>query len=170
MKGTERTLLVCAALLLFAPSAATAANEDTASVAKIRKYCGEIDASLTKLRKVVRDLAGQSAEGGQLEAFYSGKDPVKLTATCFGETGKLVEEYYFREGLLVFACTVRHVYTAPLSGRTARREENRCYFERGRMIRWTGPDGKEIPSSDGSFRKQEGRVLGNAAELLDKLR
>jgi hypothetical protein len=90
--------LICLACFLVIAAAIRAADPSVEEKVKvIRARYAEIERDLKDCRQVKRDLPGESAEGGELTAWFKGRSLQKLSARFFGESGKALEEYYFRQ-------------------------------------------------------------------------
>lgn len=106
-------------------------------IATIRARYAEIEREVPSYRTVRRDVMDESLEGGYLDAYYRGAELRKITVMHYGETGSASTEYYFWGERLFFVYRQDHTYDEPLSGRIARTETDRLYFEDdGRLVRW----------------------------------
>jgi hypothetical protein len=114
----------------------------------IKKIVAEytnINSDTAKFRKEEKKVFGQSSEGGSLEKYYDGKTLRKAILILFGETGKLVSEYYFLNLELIFVHENDLTYNAPFYlGKTEIKSEevNKFYFKNQRLIRWSVNDSK----------------------------
>ena len=127
----------------------------------IRAHYSEIEGSLKRCKQVKRDLAGESAEGGELIGYLQDRTVRKLSATFMGETGKAVEEYYFWENQLIFVHRVESNYTKPMSGVVKNKTEERFNFPDGKLIHWLDAQGKDaVTSAEKATR--EGELLASA--------
>jgi hypothetical protein len=137
-----------AAMFLTASLSLRAADSSVEEKIKtIRGHYSEIEGSLKNCKQVKRDLPGESAEGGELAAYFKGPSLRKLSAKFLGESGKALEEYYFWEDQLIFVLRVESHYTKPMSGVTKEKTEERFYFADGNMIRWLDAQKKDMPAS-----------------------
>lgn len=130
-------------------------------VKSIRGKYAEIESELKDCRQVKRDLPDESAEGGELTAYFKGATLRKLSARFFGETGKALEEFYFVENELIFVLRADTRYTKPNSGVVKNKTEQRFYFADGKLIRWLNPDNKDV-TSDPSKPERERELLDAA--------
>jgi hypothetical protein len=115
-------------------------------VKAIRAKYAQIEKGLKDARQVKQDLPGESAEGGELMAWFRDRSVAKLSATFFGETGKAVEEYYFWDSELIFVFRVEWHYTKPISGVVKSKTEERFYFSDSKLIRGLDGQKKEVTS------------------------
>jgi len=140
--------------LLAAMSMSAADPSAEEKIKSIRAKCAQIEKGLKEARQVKRDLPDESAEGGELKAWFRDRSVAKLSATFFGESGKAVEEYYFWDSELIFVFRVESHYTKPMSGVVKTKTEDRFYFADGKLIRWLDPAKKEV-TSNVSTRERE---------------
>ncbi len=148
----------------FSPSVRACASVD--AIDTIRSHYTAINKNLSRYRKVKKELSGLSAEGGELEAYSDGNSIKKIVATHFGETGKAVEEFYYRDGQLIFVFRKDFQYDKPLSGKTISTKENRFYFNNDRLIRWIGEKGKQITPKQSEYGAKQREYLESSAEFL----
>jgi len=151
--------LLVIAWLLSAVSIGAADPAVEEKIKAIRVKYAQIEKGLKDARQVKRDLPGESAEGGQLTAWFRDRSVTKLSATFFGETGKAIEEYYFWDSELIFVFRVESHYTMPMSGVVKNKTEERFYFADAKLIRWLGPAKKEVTSS---VSERERELLASA--------
>lgn len=126
-------------------------------IKKINTEYININKDSSKFRLEQKSITGQSSEGGALEKFYDGKILRKVVLTLYGETGKLVCEYYFlnQQVILIYDKTV--TYKSPIYMEkpvVKSREENKFYFKDQRLIRWIGNDSK-VPDGVLYLEKEE---------------
>jgi hypothetical protein len=92
-----------------------------------------------------------------------------MVATFYGETGRAIEEFYFWDGRLFFVLRTQAFYDQPF-GRVVRTEQNRFYFERGRLIQWLDAKNKPVALSGPAVRRRERDLLGDARTFATLLR
>lgn len=135
----------------------------------IRQRYAEVEGELKQGRQVKRDLPGESAEGGELTAYFKENSLRKLAARFYGESGQALEEYYFWEGQLFFVLRTESRYTRPLSGVVKSKTDERFYFDAGRLIQWLGSDKKPVAlGPEGQERGRE--LLAQARKLSGMVR
>ena len=88
--------------------------------------------------------------------------PKKVVVEHLAEMGKVVEEYYFFNGRLLFCFRRTYQYDKPF-GQVAGCLEDRYYFHFHHMVRWLDNSKNEISSKDKNFAAEEERVLLNSA-------
>ena len=97
-----------------------------------------------------------------MTAYLDGSNVVKVVANFYGEGGKAYEEYYYQDGKLIFVYRKDSIYTRHMSVRVGRTTEERFYFNDGQLIRWVGPGGKQVPSSNGAYQKKQADYIDTA--------
>jgi hypothetical protein len=137
------------------------------SISSIRGRYAAINRNLSKYRVVKKELSGFSTEGGELVAYVEGASVVKMAATHMGETGRSLEEFYYRDGELIFVFYRRETYDAPMSGRVSKTAEERFYFADGRLIRWLDSRGRAVASARGEYREAQARYLGSSRRFVE---
>ena len=157
-------LLCLACLVLFVAAANAADSSIEQKVKRIRAQYGQIERGLKQCRQVKRDLPGESAEGGELMAYFKDRSVEKLSAKFFGETGRALEEYYFWDSELIFVLRVESAYTKPMSGVVKSKTEERFYFADGKLIRWLGNGNKPV-SLGAESDKRAAELLESAAKF-----
>lgn len=161
-------VIVC----FFVAAAALGADDPSVEekIRSIRAQYGEIESQLKECRQVKRDLPDESAEGGELTAYFKDASPRKLSARFFGEIGRTLEEYYFaKDNKLMFVLRVEIHYTKPMSGVTKNKTEQRFYFADGKLIRWLNPDNKDV-TADPAMPERERELLASAQKYLEMVR
>ena len=123
-------------------------------VKSIRAKYAEIERELKDCRQVKRDLPDESAEGGELVAYFKGSNLRKLSTKLFGETGNLAEEYYFAGNELIFVFRAETRFSGPNSGVVREKTEQRFYFADGKLIRWLDRDHKEVTKDSSKFERE----------------
>ena len=154
--------------LVFAFSFEAKANfQDTnALVTKIRARYLQINKGVKTYRKVKKDAEGFSLEGGEMTAYFSNKEVVKISAVFYGETHRTTADFYFQDGKLIFVYQVRGNYTEPMSGKIASRVESRFYFSEDRLIKWLeGKKDKNVSDQEGT--EMQNTWIEDAKKLVD---
>jgi len=162
----NKSLLV--ALLFVSASAQAAGPSVEGKITTIRARYAEIERGLKACRQVKRALPGESAEGGELKAYFKDRSVEKLSATFFGETGKALEEYYFWNSELIFVFRVESRYTEPMSGVVKTKTEERFYFAEGKLIRWLDAQKKDLTAS-AEKANRESELLASAKKYAARI-
>ena len=158
-------MLTMAGVILTLLGAAAAQSTDP--IDSIRQHYAKINQNVKLYRRVKKNLSGFSAEGGELIAYFHGPTVMKMTATFFGETGRSNEEYYFWDGKLIFILSTESHYNKPLSGKVARKIENRFYFKDDKLIRWLDENGKEVASDSAEYAPKQDDYLKMSKQFVD---
>lgn len=136
----------------------------------IRKQYAAINKGVRRYKKVKKELSGFSLEGGELIAYFHGPAIVKIVANHFGESGRASEEYYYRNGKLIFVFRKDYRYDRPMSGKVVSTQENRFYFQNDRLLRWVNEDGKQIAPTIDEFKQKQDEYLESSSKFLDGAR
>jgi len=134
--------------------------DDTASIiVNIRNEFKKINSDTKRLRLVTRDLEDISSEGGVLKLFYDKSNLRKAILIAYGETGKSVTDYYFKNGKLIFIYTQNKFYDKSIYDNTQpkiqKEEDNRFYFLNEKLIRWIDKNNKIVSSKEYSRKAKE---------------
>ena len=168
---TVATILVSAALTNFAAPISVAAQfQSEDEIASIRQHYARINRSAAKYKKVKKDLSGFSAEGGVLVAYFDGPAIMKIVATFYGESGKAAEDYYYRDGQLIFLLRTDYRYNRPLSGKVVKTTENRFYFNGDKLIRWIDESGKQVAADTNEYQEKQKDYLDTSKQFTEDAR
>ena len=135
------------------------------SIQTIRERYATINKSASAYKSVKKKLSRFSAGGGDLIAYFDGQKIMKIVASHLGESGRAIEEYYYWDDRLIFIYRKDSIYDSPTSGKVARTEENRFYFDNNRLIRWIDENAKQAPSSNSEYQKKEKDYLKLSSEF-----
>jgi len=175
-------VLTGAAVFIFCVSIASADPR----IADIRKEYQTVRGALSAYTQEAVELDGYSTEGGTAKAFRDAKGNIRLIRVeLCGESGKVFEEYYYRNGLLLFAFYEHHRYNVPfnVSKETAKElgiepfdpkktkiTEDRYYFDKGTMIKWLDEEKKDVEIKSKEFRDAAKEVIDLSNEMLAKFK
>lgn len=170
-----RTLLVAfplAFVFLVSNENAFAVTSPQAAdpIAAIRQQYTAINKRAPRLRKVKKELSGFSTEGGELVAYFEGRAVVKMVATYYGETGRTVEEFYYRDAKLIFAFRKVLNYDRPLSGKVVSTSEERFYFNNDQLIRWIDQDKKQVEANNPDYAGKQAEYLEYSSKFQSAAR
>ena len=136
-------------------------------------YVNSNEASFSTVNGKVN--ANTSEEADVLTYLHEGK-PVKVRIEFSGETGKLVSEYYIKDGQLLYASDQQHTYNRPVSMDSTKAAalgssewhdptksivlKDQFFFWNGKLIKWV--DSQDIPheGGDNEWMKKERYYLG----------
>jgi len=169
--------LLAVLLMVFAGS--LSANDS--AILEIRKEYKNIRDALPSLKKAQLELSGYSAEGGRATAYSDSRKDIRLIRVeLYGESGKMFEEFYYRNGSLIFAFYESHRYNVPFyvtpevakdaggvafDPKKTEITEDRYYFENGRMLRWIDENKRDVGTTSQEFRDSEKAILRFSNEL-----
>jgi len=166
--------ITAAFLLSTSAPHARAADDVTRAIWSIRARVESIDACTRKgCTKATRDLPGESAEGGTVVGYFQHGTLCKIEATFYGETGKVVEEYYLTQRSPCFVLTTLQKYDQPLGshqrntppGTVVQTTRDRFYFAKGRLIRWLRDGNRSLPLNSPAVPSKERTLLADAARF-----
>jgi len=138
-------------------------------IKRIRAEFNKINSDTSKMRVIKEDVSGQSTEGGTATTFYENNDLRKLRVVFYGETGNSQTEYYFLNGQLFFCFEQNNHYNKPMYEKNIKvdkREENRFYFNKQKLIRWVTDNGKITDKT--SYPSKEREILGDLKAILSR--
>lgn len=141
----------------------------TDAVSSIRQRYAAINKNLSKYKVVKKELAGFSTEGGELTAYFDGATIVKIAATNNGETNSYFEEFYYRDGKLIFVFRKQEIYNEPMT-KVARTKENRFYFNNDQLIRWINENGKQVAAGNSKYSETQVHYLDISKLFIAGLR
>lgn len=170
MKRISVIVVIVLLVGLVSVEAKAQAAQSPDPIQNIRRQYASINRNLAKYRKVKKSLLGFSAEGGELIAYFNGPAIMKISATFYGEMGRMTEELYYSNDKLIFIFRKRSNYNAPLSGKVTSTVENRYYFKDDKLIRWIGEDGGLVAASAPEFGQSEQRLLASSKQLTEGAR
>lgn len=165
--------ILLVAVLMFASLPAAFASTTPQSehdIQSIRQSYAAINRKQARYRKVKKELSGFSTEGGALTAYFDGQTIMKMLATYYGEMGRTIEEFYYRDGQLIFVLRTELNYNRPLSGKVVSRKLNRFYFHDDKLIRWIDESGKTMPADAVEYQEHEKDNLETSKKLSEGAR
>lgn len=110
------------------------ATRDLIATHEIRKKCAQIDAQTQKATRQTAIVLEMSHDGSEITALNLAGQTRKLHVTHLSTMGRQQETIYLEDGRPIWVTQIRTVYDAPYSGRTAQREEEDLYFQKGQLI------------------------------------
>lgn len=176
---------VLAILLITAAFSVSLAGTDP-RISDIRKEYQTIRNAVSSLHQETVELDGYSTEGGVAKAFRDTKGGIRLIRVeLYGESGKVFEEYYYRDGLLIFVFYEHHRYNVPFNvspevakemgiepfdPKKTKLTEDRYYFANGTMIKWLDEEKKDVEIKSKEFRDAAKEVIDFSNEMLARFR
>ncbi len=173
--------LVAIGILLFC----NFAEAEDPAVASIRKEYQLIQQALPALRAETIELEDYALEGADAKAYRDKKGNIRvIKAELFHESGKEFKEFYYKDGVLIFALYVTHGYNQhpSITPEIAKKEgyeegfdpkktsitEDRYYFSGSKMIRWIDENHKEVSPNVQEFKYREQDAINTSLDLLSK--
>jgi hypothetical protein len=178
-----KTSLTLAILVVLALPPAVIAYSP---ISEIRSEYQAIRNALPKLRAEQIGLSGYSTEGGVAKAYRDAAGVIRfMRVERYFESGKVFDEYYFKNGMLIFTYQEEHRYNVPFNVTPQTAKElgiesfdpkktrivgNRYYFQNRKMIRWQDEEKKEVNPTSKEFRQKEKETLEFVDEILAKFK
>ena len=131
----------------------------------IRNEYSNINNNINNFSKKTKELTGFSTEGGKLDIFTRGGDIRKLTANHYGEMGKRVEEYYYKDGKPFFIYSKTFHYDKPF-GEIIETEENKFYLSDNKLIKWIDSNNETVNPETTEFSKAQNEILNDSETYL----
>jgi len=138
---------------------------DEKKIKSIESEYKQVNNDLGKFTKTTKELTGFSTEGGELNAFSSGNEIRKLTAILYGETGKRLEEYYYKNGKLIYAYSKLSHYDKPF-GEIIKTEENKFYVSNNKLIQWIDYDNEKVNPESPEYEQTQREILNDSKAFL----
>lgn len=138
-------------------------------IEKIKMECDRINKALPALKAAEEKISDQSTEGGVLKKFYDGNIIRKASLTLFGETGKLIAEYYFENSELIFVSQTEISYKVPIYMGKAEidsTEDEKFYFDKLQLKLWIDHDGRPVDPI--LYPNKEKDLLNDLQTIINK--
>lgn len=145
------------------------AQTEEEQVKLIRDRFQQINSSLSSYQSIEKEISGESTEGASIKAYHDNGETVLLHCRFYGETGNITEDYYFYNSTLFFVYSVKENYSSGVqegNPQVLSKEENRYYFNDGKLIRWIKQK-NAINKSEKAFAEAEASVIKEAYRLID---
>lgn len=168
--------------LLFTLFLSLSLPADESLIEKIRREYKAIRDAMPTYSKQNIEVSGYSTDGSVATVYRDNNSSIRLIISrLYGESGKVIEEFYYKDGNLFFAFSQSHQYNAPYSVTEEIAKdisspaydpektvvtENRYYFANNRMIRWLDRDKNPVNSDTDRFRKTGKDVIEFSNLLL----
>ena len=138
MKPYHKFILV----ILFLNLSVTAfaqITSDTTRINFIKTQYAEINRNLNLYKKVVKTDTTETTEGNEILLYYNGSEIKKITVTYYGETGKVLDEFYFFNNKLIFCYCTDYHYDASINStkgkvKVVSTTEERFYLHDGKIF------------------------------------
>ena len=156
------------------------------TISQIRKEYQSIRNALPKLKGESVELSGYSTEGGEARVYRDTKANIRLIKVAlYFESGKEIREYYYQNGLLIFAFYESHRYNVPfyVTPNTAKEigiepfdpkktkiTKDIYYFSNGKMIRWMEENKRDVEVNSKEFKEAEKNIMDFSNKLIAKFK
>lgn len=136
------------------------AQSPDSDINSVRLEYKKIRSNLKSYTSQFLDVMNESTEGGKGIAYYNNNDLKLIEITLFGENGKNIVEYYFKNETLFFVFSQRYNYNMPIyiDEKTAKGSgfdaafdinksnitENRYYFKNNEIFLWIDNEKNEV--------------------------
>jgi len=170
-----RNVILIATFLLLVSGICVA---DDAAISQIRQEYESIRKALPGLKA---ETLGLPTDGSATAYRDRGGNIRLIRVERFFESGKVSEEYYYKNGALIFSFYRRHRYNLPyhVTPESAKQSgvepfdpkksvitEDRYYFDKGKMIRWLNDKRIFVKSNSKEFALAEQEVTTTSNETL----
>ncbi len=141
---------------------------------------------ITEWTSVDKRKLNQSTESGAATYYFLQDKLLKIVAIHFGETGKNIQEFYTKNGLLSFVLEQQYQYNRPITwDSTAMKENNdtetfdidkseiiedRSYFSKGELIRQINNQDCGSPFAEDYLKEEQVRLKTEFEKLKEKLK
>ncbi|WP_338793994.1 hypothetical protein [Bernardetia sp. MNP-M8] len=137
-------------------------SQEEEIIKNIRQEYNSIQENKSTYDTTTVDIMGESTEGGQLVGYYDIKNNRELKVinmTWLGEAGKHIFTFYLKNDKLFFIFEQHFEYNtsiymtkevakeneiAAFDIRKSKVEENRYYFDNGKLFRWINPKREKV--------------------------
>ncbi|WP_109097099.1 hypothetical protein [Aquimarina sp. AU58] len=136
------TLLFCGLELISAQSKEMVLED-------IRSEYKTIRNNMTSYVKKSPEIELNTTEGGLVTAYFDNKDLRLIEIIEFGETGKNIAQYYFKNRKLFFAFDQQYHYNIPIYNEEFDANkttiiEDRYYFHKEKLFLWLDTDKNKV--------------------------
>lgn len=127
-----------------------------------------------------------SKETGSVTGYFDDEQPAKVSTQAFGETRRVFRDFYFDEGMLALVSEQVYTYNKPntytesvakAAGDSVWYDDtktvytvNTYFFKDNKLIKWVGPDGKDVATNSPDFTKMDPELLSQAIYALSQLK
>jgi hypothetical protein len=175
-----RYIYCCLLLLVFALGCRINSGDMKDTMAKVV----EIDTTLKKYTYLSFE-GTPDPERSKIRTYYEKDNPILIISEYFGDSGRVINRYYFNENEMIFVYREDYIYNRPIyyneemakaagdnewyDDSKSIRLTNRFFFFDSKLDKWFDYDNKEVPKTDPRFKKKQTEIAG-AAVLYLKMR
>lgn len=162
-------------------------HADDSAVFAIRKEYQRIQQALPAFKTETVELEDYALEGADAKAYRDKTGNIRLIkAGLFHESGKEYKNFYYHNGVLIFALYITHRYNqhTGITPEIAKKEgieeafdpkktlitEDRYYFSNNRMVRWIDENKKEVNLNSKEFKDNEQDVIETSNDMRSKFK
>jgi len=174
---------VCLLLLcLFSFSSCSHRHEDIVAFARQEKAA--VNKKLNEYER--RETTDQiSKDYGAIVGYFDDDQPVRISTQNFGTRDRVFREYYFYKGELLLTEEQLFVYNKPTTyteevakvagdsvwydDALTQLQQSYYYFEENKLVKWIGPDGKEVKIDSPIVFGRQTALLSKALFALTQL-
>ena len=148
-------------------------NIDTVQIVNdINNRVTIINKKVPTYKKVEKSLFGQSAEAGNIVAYYSENELKKVKVTHYGEMGMVTFGYYLDKGKIFFICKEQSDYDKPMyfnDFKIKSFNKNKHYFFNGKYLLSMNDNGQLINLSSDKIRANTDQLLREFNKIMKVL-
>ncbi len=127
-----------------------------------------------------------SAAIGTITGYYRDEEVKKIVSEYFTDTSRTFTEYYFDDGMLIFILKQSFVYNRPRTyteekaraqgdsvwydDKKTRLDISRFFFANNKLVKWFGPDNKEVSNKSWAFTNKETTLWAETIVLIKELK
>ncbi|WP_025667482.1 hypothetical protein [Aquimarina megaterium] len=140
--------IIISTLLFFGLELISAQSKETV-LEDIRSEYKTIRNNITSYVKKSPEIELNTTEGGLVTAYLDNKDLRLIEIIEFGETGKNITQYYFKNRKLFFAFDQQYRYNTPIYNEEFDANkttiiEDRYYFHKEKLFLWLDTDKNKV--------------------------
>ncbi len=148
----------------------TGCGVGTVNIEQLQDDFSAIDSQLSGYSFLEKPSLYHSAEGGKALYYYDQEELKKIRAVNYGEIGKWMEEYYYKEGDLFFVSNKyyaynAHIFSEQFDSTQTRVEKESFYFSPKGLALWLDKENKAVDPKSAEFLSKEKDILENHAAL-----
>jgi hypothetical protein len=134
-------------------------------ISPIKRDFNYIESNLASFARSQKKVAGLAADSAFAVVYEDETGVRKIRVRLSAGSDRKTMEFYYTAEQLIFAYVV-----TPQAAYGTVPDEERFYFQQGRMIRWLDGRRHAVPPDDSAFRRNEALLLCEGARLLQDAR
>lgn len=169
----KKTVIILA-LLLFGLELISAQSKEKV-LEEIRSEYKTIRNNITSYVKKFPEIELNTTEGGHVTAYFNNKDLKLIEIIEFGETGKNITQYYFKNRKLLFAFDQQYRYNIPIYNEEFDANkttiiEDRYYFHKEKLFLWLDTNKNKVDLTVKANKEVGGKIVDYTKELKYELK